>query len=142
MYPALLTALMFTLGLFGAPEQGSQAATAGERVLSTVHVPWSDASAAVSTWRDSLPESLSGLTALELESRWPAWVRQRDRDIRARLGRGDEDWVVNLWLYGTRFTRWPRAVEGEISQLERGITLDALLAGRLEDLLDGLANPG
>jgi SAM-dependent methyltransferase len=130
------------LGLLGAREQGGQVASAAGRVSSTVHVPWSDASVAVTTWRDSLPQSLSGLSAVELESAWPAWVRQRDRDIRARLERGDEDSVVNLWLYGTGFTRWPRAVEGEISQLERGMTLDALLAGRLEDFLDGLANPG
>ena len=144
MRAALLTALLVVSGLLGARGQGIPGSSpAAGQALSKVYIPWSDAAAvAVATWRDSLPESLQGLSVVEMESRWPGWVRQRDRDIRARLERGDEDSVVNLWLYGTTFTRWPRAVEPEISRLERGVSADALIAGRLEDLLDGVAHPG
>jgi SAM-dependent methyltransferase len=144
MRTALLTALLVVFGLLGARGQGiPEGSRAAGQAQSKVYIPWSDAAAvAVATWRDSLPESLQGLSVVEMESRWPEWVRQRDRDIRARLERGDEDSVVNLWLYGTTFTRWPRAVEPEMARLERGVSADALIAGRLEDLLDGMAQPG
>jgi hypothetical protein len=48
---------------------------------------------------------------------WPAWVAQRDADIRARVAEGDEDSVVNLLLYGTSFTRRPRPTERQIADL-------------------------
>ena len=100
-----------------------------------------DAAAAIDTWRASLPESLRGLSAGELERRWPRWIRDRDREIRARVAQGDEDSLVNLWLYGTSFTDLPRAVEPDMSRAA-GLTPQAIVTGRLGDLLDGIADPG
>ncbi len=44
----------------------------------------------------------------ENASSWDAWVRQQDREVRARIDRGVEDSISNLVLYGTSFTKLPR----------------------------------
>jgi hypothetical protein len=68
----------------------------------------------------------------------PAWARQQDKAIRARLEQGDLDSMANLLLFGTSFTRQPRiAVEGLTEASKSGI-----LRARVDDLLAGLRNPG
>ena len=60
--------------------------------------------------------------------------------MRARLEQGDEDSLVNFWLYGTSFTSQPpaaaRASSVSASALERVIN------DRLEDLLNRVTTPG
>lgn len=72
---------------------------------------------------------------------WPAWAASRDAGIRARLARGDEDSLVYLWLYGTSFTRLPRATEQQIARLG-AVKAEALLLARLDDLAAAIASPG
>jgi len=97
---------------------------------------------------DRLPDELRTLTALQLETVWPAWIERHDRDIRARLEQGDEDTIVNWMLFGTSFTDRPRAVLGAVEPgavgdreqvLRRTIEL---IQGRLDDLVRALAAPG
>ena len=64
-----------------------------------------------------------------------------DQEIRARLAQGDEDSVVNLWLYGTMFTTLPRATEQELAAGPRA-RAEELLIRRLDDLVTGIASPG
>ena len=73
---------------------------------------------------------------------WPAWVARHDAAIRARLAAGDEDSLVNLWLYGTSFTKRPRATDETLAQLRGTPQAEALLIARLDDLVGGLASPG
>jgi len=73
---------------------------------------------------------------------WPAWASQRNAEIRARLARGDEDSVVNLWLYGTSFTTRPRVTDGEAARLGRPDAIQDLLLARLDDFVAALARPG
>lgn len=87
-----------------------------------------------------LPSALRGGAVGDLASRWSSWVEQHDRDVRARLSRGDEDSLVNFWLYGTTFTAQPPAVTRGSSL--PAATLEATTGRRLEDLLDGLTAPG
>jgi SAM-dependent methyltransferase len=75
------------------------------------------------------------------ESAWPAWAARHDADIRARLARGDEDSIVYLWLYGTTFTKAPRATEQELARLAAP-KREALLLQRLDDLIAGASSPG
>ena len=105
-------------------------------------IPYNDARAILEAHRDHLPAGLKGKTPLELESAWPAWASRHGADIRARLARGDEDSVVNLWLYGTTFTTLPRATEQEIASLGTHADAEELLLRRLDDLVAGLASPG
>lgn len=144
MRPALGIVLIATSGLIGvAAHRAAQSSDAASAAFSKAFTPWGDAATALAIWPDSLPDSLRGLLPADLEAGWAGWVHQRDREIRARLERGDEDALVNLWLYGTTFTRWPRVVESELARLSPGgTTAESLASARLEDLLDGLASPG
>lgn len=71
---------------------------------------------------------------------WPAWVAKRDAEIRGRLAQGDEDSLVYLWLYGTSFTKRPRATVEQIAALKDPTKGEALLIDRLEDLVSALAS--
>lgn len=88
----------------------------------------------------SLPTELRGRSAQEIARRWSSWIEQRDREVRARLARGDEDSLVNFWLYGTSFTSQPPAIARD-SALPSA-ALDRIATQRLEDLLDRAASPG
>ena len=87
----------------------------------------------------NLPIGLRGRATTEVARLWPSWVEQHDRDVRARLGRGDEDSLVNFWLYGTSFTSHPPAI-ARASPLPA--SLDDIVNGRLDDLLDRVRDPG
>jgi hypothetical protein len=80
----------------------------------------------------SVPPELAGKSASELESAWGEWVSQRNREIRARLERGDEDSIVNFLLFGTTFTTRPRALNRAAE----------IVRGRTTDLIAGIASPG
>ena len=95
-----------------------------------------------------LPPELNTLTSAQIETAWPDWIERHDREIRARLERGDEDTIVNWMLFGTSFTSRPRAVLGAVESgtagdrelvLRRTIEL---ISARLDDLLPALAAPG
>jgi hypothetical protein len=95
-----------------------------------------------------LPPPLNTLTPAQLETAWPVWIERLDRDIRARLERGDEDTIVNWLLFGISFTSRPRAVLGEVESGAAGNrdlvvrrTIE-LISGRVDDLLEALAAPG
>jgi hypothetical protein len=73
---------------------------------------------------------------------WQAWVKARDTEIRARLAQGDEDSLVYLWLYGTSFTKQPRATADHLSTIGSTEKAEALLIARLHDLVAAVASPG
>jgi hypothetical protein len=60
-------------------------------------VTFEQARPVIEALRANLPPTLRGLPVAELEARWPSWVDGHDRAVRARLNRGDEDSLVNLW---------------------------------------------
>ena len=65
-------------------------------------------------------------------------VGGKNQAIRLRLRQGDLDSMVNLLLFGTSFTKEPRIGFDTIAEASRAGTLRA----RLDDLLNGLRNPG
>ena len=77
----------------------------------------------------------------ERDAAWLAWLSRRDADIRARLERGDEDSVLNLLLFGTSFTRLPRAMN-DLSGLRSTRSTDDIVRRRLADLVTGIEAPG
>ena len=106
-----------------------------------VQLAYADARPAILADEERLPSAVKGKSDADREAAWPAWVSQHNSEIRARLQRGDEDSLVNFWMYGTSFTKLPRATERELAQLDRG-RIAELLEGRLDDLVSALANPG
>ena len=69
------------------------------------------------------------------EAKWKAWAQHEDDIVRARLEQGALDSMINLLLFGTSFTTQPRVITMHDSD-------DAVLQSRLDDLLQGLRNPG
>ena len=87
-----------------------------------------------------LPAELRSKTPSELAPYWSAWVRARDREIRARLAAGDEDSVFNLALFGTTFSDRPPLTERDIAS--GGGAASAAVRSRIEDFIDALSSPG
>ena len=92
--------------------------------------------------RPHLPPSLTSASADARESVFRSWTRAQDADIRARVARGDEDSLVNLWLFGTSFTDLHPARPRYVAMNGNGATLAQVSDGRLADLLKALASPG
>ena len=82
----------------------------------------------------TIPES-------QLDAAWNPWMSQLDRRIRARLERGDEDSAINFLLFGTSFTKLPRALNdsAKLGGRERAA---AIVRGRIADLANAIASPG
>lgn len=103
---------------------------------------YTDARPILTSFRDKLPAELLGMAPAELASVWPEWVLHHNADIRARLVRGDEDSIVNFWLYGTTFTTLPRATQQDLTKPGAREKVEEMLLGRLDDLVAGIASPG
>lgn len=87
---------------------------------------------------DSLPAGLKGADVSAQNRLWTEWVTSHNREIRNRLARGDADTVANWLLFGTSFTRHPRAFfDGPATQEE----LRRLMSQRTSDLIALLASP-
>jgi SAM-dependent methyltransferase len=83
-------------------------------------LPYAEARPIMEALADILPEELKVLSVEEREATWPGWVRRRNAEIRDRLAQGDEDSIVNLLLFGTSFTRHPRATEADLLRMGPG----------------------
>ncbi len=105
------------------------------------NMPYADARPVVEALRaDLLPEPLRALTPEAREAAWPGWVAARDRAIRARLARGDDDTIVNFLLYGATFTSAPRPSPEQVAALAQAdAALPDSVAARIEDLIDAVA---
>lgn len=105
-------------------------------------IPYVDARPVVDALRQALPAELIGESPAALERQWTEWVFQRDRTIRARVARGDEDSLVHLWHYGTSFTPLPPLTARTVARLGGTSAATDLLEQRLTHLVNGLAAPG
>ena len=103
----------------------------------TVRITSSEARSVVAALNEHAPAELRD-PAANFERSWSDWMQQRDASIRARLARGDEDSVVNLMLYGTSFTRRPRATPEAIAASRTDATLADVMDGRLQDLVEAV----
>jgi hypothetical protein len=105
------------------------------------NMSYADAKPILEALHDTLPADLKNRSAGELESVWPGWTSRRDAEIRARLERGDDDSLVNFLLFGTTFTRQPRALNDSAKLGGRDRAAE-ILRGRIDDLVGGIASPG
>ena len=67
--------------------------------------------------------------------------RGHDAKTRARLARGDEDSIVNFWMFGTSFTSRPRATVVDLGPRGGRAAAAEVLIGRLDDLITALSSP-
>jgi hypothetical protein len=121
---------------------GGQRASAvrEERTTAGALIPYPEAKPILERLAASLPVELAGRPTSELEPIWVEWVSRRNVEIRARLERGDEDSIVNFLLFGTTFTRLPRALNdsARIGGRERAADI---VRGRTSDLIAAIAAP-
>jgi SAM-dependent methyltransferase len=105
------------------------------------NIAYQDVKPILAVLHDSLPEELKGQSAAELERAWPVWVSRRDTEIRARLDRGGEDSILNFLLFGTSFTRLPRALN-DSAKLGGQARAAEIVRRRIDELADGIGAPG
>ena len=108
------------------------------------NISYSDARPVLEALREDLwPDALRGKTPAQVEAAWPQWVLERDKAIRARVASGDDDSIVYLLLFGTSFTKAPRATARELSGLAtRPADAVVSLRPRIADFIAALASPG
>jgi len=71
-------------------------------------VPYDEAKPILAKYANDLPLELSGKGGTEISEVWSGWTLRHDVAVRSRILRGEEDSIVNFWLYGTSFTDAPR----------------------------------
>jgi hypothetical protein len=141
LFGVVLTALA-GLGPLGSGTGGQTLVSAqAVRTTSAASIPYSEAKPILERLAASLPPELAARPASELESTWADWVPRRNREIRARLERGDEDSIVNFLFFGTTFTRLPRALN-DSSRIGGPQRAAEIVRGRTADLIAGIASPG
>jgi hypothetical protein len=80
---------------------------------SVVRMPYEDAAALIAVHQASIPPELrapGGAAAA-----WSRWAARRTAEVRARVTLGDEDALVNLWLFGTSFTARTRLTADDLA---------------------------
>lgn len=107
-----------------------------------IFIPFDEARPMLDRLAAHAPVEFQSKSVAERARAWPGWTSRHDAAIRARLDRGDEDSVVNFWLYGTSFTRLPRATQREFERRGGGEAISRILEGRLNDLLAVVATSG
>src|SRR6185436_19235613 len=75
----------------------------------TMPLPYAEAKPILEQLKARLPAELAGPEA-DLDAVCPAWVARRNAAIRGRVEQGDEDSLINFLLFGTTFTKLPRAL--------------------------------
>ena len=105
-------------------------------------IPYTDVQPVWDTLRPTLPAALRQATPATIDETWRLWVRQHDAAIRARVTRGDEDSLVNLWLFGTSFTARPPARPRDVERYGAGATLAQIADRRFDDLVAATRSPG
>jgi hypothetical protein len=111
------------------------------RTIDKTTIGYADVQPLSEVLRPHLPAALRGVPPDELDAAWRVWAIARDAAIRARVARGDEDSLVNLWLFGTSFTDLPPARPRDLGTQGVGTRAD-VVSGRLDDLLDAVRSPG
>jgi hypothetical protein len=66
---------------------------------------------------------------------WPDWIAKHDREIRGRLQAGDEDTIINWLMFGTSFTKEPKALF-EVPETSK--ELPKVISRRTTDLITAL----
>ncbi|NOT27559.1 MAG: hypothetical protein HOP16_15850 [Acidobacteria bacterium] len=114
-----------------------------ESQAASVPIPFTDVRPILESVRtDLVPLDLRRAPA-EIEAAWPGWVSQQDAAIRGRVAAGDEDSLIHLLLFGTSFTKAPRASERDLAALVK-TPVEGLraLRARIDDFAAGIASPG
>ena len=90
--------------------------------------------------RVALPPDLKAAGPLDA-SKWSAWVHLKDREVRKRLIRGEEDTLVNLLRFGVTFTKEYRIDDEFLARYGQSSLVNSLAEHRANDLIHAWMAP-
>jgi hypothetical protein len=94
----------------------------------------------IRSFADLLPPDLPKLPVLNTTS-WSSWLQTNDREIRARLDRGEEDTLTNLLRFGVTFTNEYRIDDEYLARYGESTLVNSFAENRARDLVKALAAP-
>jgi hypothetical protein len=112
----------------------------GQVARQTDFISYREAQPIIGGMRDSLPPELKALGAIDAV-KWNAWVHERDREIRQRLDRGEEDTLVNLLRFGVTYTKEYRIEDEYLVRYGNSSLVNSFARNRANDLVRALAAP-
>src|SRR5262245_24325722 len=123
----------------GAPPK-PEAPIASAEAPRVQYMSYADAKPVLAAFSGNVPAAVRASAGASAEAGWAQWTKAQDTAIRARLAQGNEDSVVNFWLYGTTFTQLPRATRADLARRGQD-DAEKLLIARLDDLVEAPGNP-
>ena len=103
-------------------------------------VSFSAAQPVLNSYLSSLPAELKP-SGQPTAAAWDKWVREQDKDIRARIEEGEENTLTNLLRLGVTFTRQPRLGYEYLAEYGHSNFVDSIADKRADDLIRALSAP-
>jgi hypothetical protein len=151
MQNRVLSLLLVGMILLAAPDAAFNVRASEPK---TRNISYEEARPILAALNEVLPAELRAASPMDLPAVWANWVVRRDAEIRARLGQGDEDSLINFLLFGTSFTHKPRITLDDLaragsrqvasagSDAGEGQVFIKAIQTRADDLIQAMAAPG
>lgn len=97
-------------------------------------IPLESAQPVLEGMSDALPPDLKAAGPLDA-TKWSAWVQTKDREVRNRLIRGEEDTLVNLLRFGVTFTKEYRIEDEYLVRFGQSSLVNSFAENRANDLI-------
>jgi|SRR5271166_2960300 len=112
----------------------------GQSSVRTEFISLESAQPVLKGLRDALPPDLKAAGPLDA-TKWSAWVQLKDREVRDRLIRGEEDTLVNLLRFGVTFTKEPRIDDASLVRYGQSSLVNSSVENRANDLIQAWRAP-
>jgi hypothetical protein len=89
---------------------------------------------------DALPPDLKAAGRMDT-TQWSAWVQRKDREVRNRLIRGEEDTLINLLRFGVTFTKEYRIDDEFLVRYGQSSLVNSFAENRADDLIRAWRSP-
>ena len=112
----------------------------GQSFARTEFISLESAQPVLKGMRDALPLDLKAAGPLDA-TKWSAWVQLKDREVRNRLIRGEEDTLVNLLRFGVTFTKEYRIDDEFLVRYGQSSLVNSFAENRANDLIHAWRAP-
>jgi hypothetical protein len=103
-------------------------------------VPFSAAEPVLNTYQSTLPAELKPGNK-PTAAAWDKWVRDQDKNIRARIEEGEENTLTNLLRQGVTYTKEPQITYEYLAEYGSNSFVNNIADKRANDLLVALSSP-
>jgi len=119
---------------------GMESACLGESSVQTEFISLESAKPVLKGAEDALPPDLKAAGPMNA-TQWAAWVQRKDREVRDRLIRGEEDTLVNLLRFGVTFTKEYRIDDEFLARFGQSSLVNSFAENRANDLIRAWRSP-